>query len=294
MTKTAGDRLTEMTLAFKQAGLDTPRLDARILLGHVMDKEATYFITHGDTLLSEAEEKAIKPLIDRRLKKEPISRILGERDFYGLTFALNEGTLDPRPDSETLIETVLQEIPDQTAPLRILDMGTGTGCLLLTLLDLYPNASGIGADISQDAVTAAEENAIRHDLGKRVSFFCGNWEEKDIRAQIGDQGPYDLLISNPPYIDADAYEKLDEGVKNYDPKTALLGGEDGLAPYRILLPFFKEHAKSDALIAVEIGFDQRKTVGDIAKNIGFSTTCCAKDLGGNDRILYWKKTLAAS
>ncbi|USO01380.1 MAG: peptide chain release factor N(5)-glutamine methyltransferase [Alphaproteobacteria bacterium] len=220
--------------------------------------------------------------IDNKLGRlalgEPITRILGRREFWKHTFILGEETLDPRPESEHLVEEVLDFYSTSPVPKpRILDMGTGSGCLLLSLLDEIPEATGVGVDISYGALLVARENARRLNLAKRCMFVQGNWGKELC-------GGFDIIVSNPPYISDSDFMGLDDNVCNYDPYRALVSGEDGLECYRMIhnsLPFL---AKKKSFVAMEIGCAQKKAVQKLFFNM-LCGVACVRDLAGKDRII---------
>ena len=231
---------------------DTPRLDARFLTEDAKD---------------EAE---LASFIQRRQQGEPVFKILGHRGFWSLDLKVSHDTLDPRPDSETLIETILRLLPDKTQPLHILDLGTGTGCLLLALLSEYSNATGVGIDVSEDALKIAQENGE----------ICGT----------DHLGTFDVVISNPPYIPTEEISKLDKEVREYDPKIALDGGIDGLDAYRRLVKDTPVLLEKGGLLVFEIGIGQEKAVLELAKKQGFEFVMSVPDLNKIIRCLVFKKS----
>lgn len=216
------------TARLREAGSDTAVLDARLLLCHVAGLSHAALVARGDEPASQDTQLAFNELIARRERGEPVARILGEREFWGLSFMLGPDTLVPRPDSECIVEAALAPVTDRSASLRILDLGTGTGCLLLSLLSELPNAHGLGVDIADGAVDVALENARALGLERRAQFVRGNWGE-------GVKGPFDIVISNPPYIPAAEIKTLMRDVREHDPMRALDGGADGLECYRVIL-----------------------------------------------------------
>ena len=214
-------------------------------------------------------------MITRRIRREPVARIIGAREFWGLNFGLNEATLEPRPDSETLVEAVLAF---RKANARILDLGTGTGCLLLALLHEMPAATGMGIDMNPRAVEQAIFNAAALGLGERAMFRTGNWLT-DIKEN------FDIILSNPPYIPASDISTLMPEVRDYDPMLALDGGVDGLAPYRFLIPQLANFLNPQGIAAFEVGAGQAPQVADLFRQSGFANIAIHKDLGGIDRCV---------
>ena len=240
-------------------GVENPSLEARWI------NQEYPFIT----------PEQIDDIIARRALGEPLSRIFGMREFYGRRFHINEFTLDPRPDSETLIEAVLKYTGRKQT---ILDLGTGTGCLLITLLAEIPDARGVAVDVSVDALKIAQKNAHEHDVEPRIKFLESDWFSKV-------DGLFDIIISNPPYIQSDVIPFLDDSVKNFDPILALDGGMSGIEPYKKLLLGAKKSLVEGGRLFVEIGFDQSETLPRLIENYGATLIHAHKDLAGVTRIL---------
>jgi release factor glutamine methyltransferase len=225
------------------------------------------------------EAKALKLLqfdLEAVLGGTPLARIYGEREFYGLTFELSPDTLEPRPDTEVLVNLALDRLKPLKSP-RILDLGTGTGCILLSILKNRPDATGIGIDLASGAIKAAQNNAERHNLDSQARFMCGNWGE-------GLDEAFDLVVSNPPYISNLACESLAPEVKNHDPILALAGGEDGLQAYREIFIQLPKLLKKDAIALFEIGFDQGETLSRLSEESRFSNCRIHLDSGGLPRV----------
>ena len=236
--------------------------------------------TEAKWILSEnLSDSDIYKVIERRKTGEPLSKILGHLGFWRGDFIVDENVLDPRADSETLIQAVLEKFPDKNQPLRILDLGTGSGCLLISLLMEYPKATGVGVDISEKALLIAQKNVIKNKV--KAEFILADMEDlpKDL-------GAFDVVISNPPYIPTKDIEGLDENVKKFDPLLALDGGEDGLYFYRIIA------AKAPApIVFLEIGQGQGKDVQTIFEKQNWQFLGAKKDFGGITRVLIFKKDL---
>lgn len=228
------------------------------------------------------DDAELESFLQRRAAGEPVHRILGWREFWGLKFYLSPGALEPRPDSETMIEVLLKAVPDKNATLRILDMGTGTGCLLLAALKEFPNATGIGIDQSADAITTAQKNAVENNLQTRTEFFQMDWNDKN---KLHALGQFDVILCNPPYIPSRNIENLQPEVKNHDPMTALDGGDDGLHPYRYLAGQLHYLLSPGGIALFEFGYDQAVAVQQILQSAGINSSAPIKDLGGNDRII---------
>ncbi|MGE4352261.1 MAG: peptide chain release factor N(5)-glutamine methyltransferase [Bdellovibrionales bacterium] len=260
------------------AGVENPILDARLLVAHALECERVDLLAAPDRQLSDAERASISALINRRITREPVARILGHREFWGLSFELNEATLEPRPDSETLIEAVLGTAKITGAPHSILDLGTGSGCLLLSLLHEWPHASGVGVDQSEQALDQASKNAAALGLHDRVSFQKSDWFDA-VSCQ------FDLIISNPPYIPTCDLGDLEPEVREFDPLAALNGGTDGLNPYRIIVPQAPDFLTERGALFVEVGIGQAQAVCELFHESGFTDLNTAHDLGGIERVV---------
>jgi release factor glutamine methyltransferase len=249
-TAPISDILPGLIQAFEGAGIETANLDARLLVQHVTKLTHSEFIQHKELVLSVVQSETLSDLAQRRLKREPISRILGQSEFWSLPFLISEDTLDPRPDTETLIEHALENFgPRKNEPLRLLDLGTGSGCILLSLLHELPFATGIGADINPGALEIAQKNAIQLGLERRVKFQKSDWFSTI-------EGKFDCILSNPPYIPESELEKLMPEVRHFDPALALNGGETGLEPYEIIFDKAKEFLAPSSLLLLEFGQKQ--------------------------------------
>lgn len=265
---------------FQSKEMDTPRLDGEVLLSHVLGKDRIYLYTHYDQPLIQEELDAFRPLVQERAKGHCVAAIIGEKDFMGLTFKVNDKVLIPRPDTETLIEYVLGTY-SKDSDVRILDVCTGPGTILLSLLHYLPNACGMGIEISADALSLAKVNSERFNLNDRVQLL-----ESDMFSALDDKNEqFDLIVSNPPYIRTGDAKLLSQDVLN-EPHIALFGGEDGLDFYRILAKTCGTYLKSQGHIAFEIGFDQAEAVKALLEETGqYSNIRCIVDLGGNDRVV---------
>ncbi len=265
---------------FQSKEMDTPRLDGEVLLSHVLGKDRIYLYTHYDQPLIQEELDAFRPLVQKRAKGHCVAAIIGEKDFMGLTFKVNDKVLIPRPDTETLIEYVLGTY-SKDSDVRILDVCTGPGTILLSLLNYLPNACGVGLEISTDALSVAKENGERFNLNDRVQLL----ESDMFSALVSNAEKFDLIVSNPPYIRTGDAKLLSQDVLN-EPHIALFGGEDGLEFYRILAKACGTYLKSQGRIAFEIGYDQAEAVKALLEKTGqYSNIQCIADLGGNDRVV---------
>jgi len=276
--KTIGEALNWAAVRLNEAGIERPQAEARILLEAASGRGRGQIIAFPERALAAAQWDLFARLVSRRCAREPISRILGNREFWSLRFRVGPATLDPRPDSETLVSAVLERIPDRNAGIAILDLGTGTGCLLLALLSELPRAQGVGIDIDDAARAIASANAEALGLSARTEFRLGDWA-RDISAQ------FDVIISNPPYIESLAIDGLAPEVSKYDPRGALDGGPDGLAAYRALMPQAARCLKPGGLLALEIGAGQGAGVRALAAHAGLMELGGAQDLAGIERCL---------
>ena len=274
---TVGEALATGRITLQAAGVRTPGLDARLLLAHCLGLARETLFGHPEQALSAADSRDFEALIARRSAREPVSRIVGRREFWSLPFALTPAVLDPRPDSECVVEAARVEARDPEAALRIVDLGTGTGCLLLALLAELPNATGIGLDISAEAVAVARTNARALGLDVRARFVVGDWG-----APLA--GPFDLIIANPPYVPEPMLPALD-GELAYDPRLALAGGADGLAAYRGLAPHVARLLAVGGRAVLEVGEGQLVAVRGLLEAAGPALRGIGHDLAGRERCI---------
>jgi release factor glutamine methyltransferase len=267
------------------AGIDNARREARLLLSVALDEPTESLLGSPQRLVDSGIERAYEALLRRRAGREPMSQILGRREFWSLPFAVSSDILTPRPDSETVVEAALDAIADRAAPLRILDLGTGSGCLLLALLSELPHASGIGTDISAAACRLARDNAGALGLAGRARFIVGDWS-----AAVA--GRFDLIVANPPYIPSPALDSLMPEVRDHEPRRALDGGDDGLDAYRRLLPGIGRLLDPDGRMLVEIGAGQGDKVAALLPSAGLTIFDRRRDLAGIERCLSARRTEA--
>lgn len=270
--------VAELAARFAAAGLDTPRLDARLLVQHALGLDHAGLLIAGNAEVAPAERDAVAALAARRLAHEPVSRILGRRGFWTLDLALSPATLDPRPDTETVVEAALDIIGDRRLPWRVLDLGTGTGCLLLALLDALPNATGLGIDRSAEAVETASANAQRLGFAGRARFQVGDWTR-------GLGCAFDLVVSNPPYIPDGDIAGLAPEVRDFDPWAALAGGADGLDAYRAIAGGLADVLVPGGRAVFELGAGQADAVAALFAAGGFTVLPPRADLAGIARAL---------
>ena len=286
---TAASAIRALSTRFREAGLPAPELDARILV------LAAAGLSHEDYVLAPQQELSadvldrIESFAARRIAREPVSRILGRREFWGRQFALSPATLDPRPETETLVEAILATIDAEgrrNEPLRLLDLGTGTGCILLSVLAELPQAWGVGVDIDPEALTVAKANAKAHGLIERATFCCGDWAAAFFAS-------FDFIFANPPYIRTKDIAGLDKEVSVYDPKRALDGGPDGFDAYRHIAYAALEAAAPGAWLALEAGAGQMRQLCDLLVKAGWqhdlSSPRMYADLLGHHRVVVVRK-----
>jgi release factor glutamine methyltransferase len=276
-TTTRADALVLLRSAFTEAGLDGPDLDARLLLTEALQVDAVEIAARPQVPLGDRAVR-LAGLARRRLAREPVGRILGRREFWGLSFELSPETLEPRPDSETVVETALSLAPDRPGGLTVLDLGTGSGCLLVALLHELAEAIGFGVDRSPGALATARRNAWRNGVGDRAAFVASDWTSAL-------QGRFDLIVCNPPYIPSSGIASLAPEVREHDPAPALDGGEDGLAAYRIIFARAADLLASGGSLVVEIGSTQGTAVRRLAYAAGLEVVRVTQDLGGHPRAV---------
>ena len=271
---TLADFIAAATTTLRAAGIAQPRLEARWLVEALLGERRL----EGARALSGEERVRLDAALARRAAREPLDRIEGAREFWSLTFRLAPATLSPRPDSETLVSAALALLGDRARSWRLLDLGTGSGCLLLALLSELPAATGLGIDLAPAAVATATENAARLGLAARARFLVDDWAQ-------GQAGPFDLVVSNPPYIQSGDLADLEPEVRNFDPALALDGGADGLAAYRALLPQARRLLAPGGWLVLELGQGQAAAVGDLAVAAGLTHVSTRDDLAGIARAL---------
>jgi release factor glutamine methyltransferase len=264
--------------------LENPDAETRWLIEAVLGISPMVRYTASETLIAPEKYQKFCSLRARRQQGEPLSRLTGTREFWSMPFHIIPATLDPRQDSETIIEAVLDAFPDRQVPLRVLDFGTGSGCLLLSVLSEYPAAYGVGIDISAQACACAYDNARGLGLAERAAFVTASWATA-VAAKAN------IIISNPPYIPSAVVDTLEPVVRHYDPRAALDGGEDGLEPYRLLLAAFPALLQNGGRVFLEIGMGQEQDIMDIAATCGLQTEALRKDISGIVRCLVMKTAI---
>ncbi|MBP7710053.1 MAG: peptide chain release factor N(5)-glutamine methyltransferase [Rickettsiales bacterium] len=281
--------LAQARLELDSKGVSSSKLDSLILLSHALLVSKEQIIFNPDRELNEAQQKVFFDLIKRRAAREPVSHLINKREFFGEDFFVSKDVLDPRPDSESLIELVLKKLPDKNQKLKILEIGVGSGCLVITLLKAFQMADAIGVDISEEALKICQKNAETHQVQNRL-----NLKKSDLFSALNPNEKFDLIISNPPYIPSQEIETLEPEVKNHEPRTALDGGADGLDLYKKIAASAKNFLKKDGKIILEIGFGQQKDVTKIFADNGLLLIDSRRDLSGIERALCFNSRSTSS
>ncbi len=264
--------------ALEAAGVDSPVIDARMLLLGATGLDRMTLLTEPDRALPDGSERVFADFIERRMRREPVAHILGRRAFWTLELISDRRALVPRPETEVIVDLVLRSAPAE-APLRVLDLGTGTGAILLALLAERPAWTGVGVDISPDALALARENAALHGLDSRATLLEGSWDGPV-------EGSFDVVVSNPPYIPSGDIAGLMPDVREHDPHLALDGGADGLDPYRHLFGVLPRLLKSGGLFAFEFGIGQGAAMQELARSTkGLVNVNIIRDLSDIERVV---------
>jgi release factor glutamine methyltransferase len=269
--------LLEGRKILQSANVETAHLDCRLLAMEVLGRRREDLLRDSQDEVATEAAVLFRDMINRCASGEPVSRILGRREFWSLDFEVTPDVLDPRADTELIVETVLAETcAGSTA--RMLDLGTGSGCIPISVLSERPSMTAVAVDISPAAIEVANRNAWRHRVADRISFMEGCWFEPV-------SGSFDIIVSNPPYIPASDIDQLAPGVKNFDPRLALDGGADGLDPYRLIAAESGHVLIAGGLLVLEIGYDQGEAVAKLLESAGFSQIQVLRDLSGHDRTV---------
>ena len=275
--------LAQARLELDSKGVSSSKLDSLILLSHALLVSKEQVIFNPDREIDASQQKVFFDLIARRSAREPVSHLINKREFYGEDFFVSKDVLDPRPDSESLIELVLKTFPDKNQKLEMLEVGVGSGCLIITLLKAYETADAIGLDISPSALKICQKNAVTHQAQTRLKLF-----ESDLFAALNLNEKFDLIISNPPYIPSQEIETLEPEVRNYEPRNALDGGADGFDFYKKIAATAKNFLVENGKIILEIGFGQREEIVKIFEKEGWVFEGENLDLSGVVRALSFK------
>ncbi len=269
---TVKDALQGVRARLRAGGIDSADVEARLLVQRATGLARERQITQPDRLLTPEEGAQLEALVVRRLTREPLAYLLGEREFFGLSFAVSPAVLVPRPETELLIEEALAALPDREARLRLLDLGTGSGCLIVTALTLWQHALGVGVDRSAAAIAVAAANGRRHGVERRLLLVQGDWTDAL-------QGPFDLVLANPPYVAEGEMAGLEPDVRDFEPRSALVAGADGLDDYRRILPALPGLLAPGGLALLELGAGQAEALALLGREQGLEVSF-ARDLAG--------------
>ena len=269
--------IIEGATILKNKSINSAKLDSEILLASVIDKDRKYLILNNDQNIKEKNLIHFQKLINKRSFREPIAYLTNKKHFWNYKFFVTKDTLIPRPDTELIVEQILKLTKSKTK-MKILDIGVGSGCILLTILKERKNFYGVGVDISKKCLNISKINAKNLEVSSRVKFFKSDVDKFDL-------GKYDLIVSNPPYIIKSNLKYLEKDVVNFEPKLALDGGLDGLSEIRKVITKSSELIKKNGKFILEIGFDQKNKVINLLKNKGFYINSISKDLAKNDRCI---------
>lgn len=278
MTLTLVKAWTAAKDRLKDAGVDQPSIDARLMLEVAANVTRTEIVTDPYRELTPEQEATLEEYLTRRARREPVSHIIGRKGFWKILLQVNKNVLTPRPETEVIVDEVLKAFPEQMG-FSMLDLGVGSGTILLAVLAERPAAKGLGIDASDEALAVARENAASLDLNNRAAFMHGDWT-----AGLGDAS-FDLVVSNPPYIPTKVIDTLEPEVRDHEPRLALDGGEDGLDAYRLLAPEILRVLKPAGMFAVEIGYDQSADVEALFREAGAQQVTTIKDLSTHDRVV---------
>ncbi len=259
------------------------QLDARLLLEHVCGTSLQTLLLDGERPVTDNEAELYRRLLKRRCSREPLAYILGKWDFMGLEFGVSSDVLIPEQDTENLVEEVMREVCDGD---RILDLCTGSGCILLSLLNYSNGSTGVGTDLSEGAIAVAKENALKLGLSERC-----DWKAGDLFEAVDPGEKFDIIVSNPPYIRSETIGELAPEVRIHEPRMALDGGDDGLYFYKRIIPEAADYLRTGGMLFLEIGYDQAEQAGALMKDAGYYEVRTIKDYGGNDRIVCGIKSI---
>jgi release factor glutamine methyltransferase len=266
----------------KAAGVDGPVIDARLLVEAAAEASRADIIADPQRVLTDEQATRLEDYVSRRAAREPVSHILGRRGFWKIMLRVTPDVLTPRPDTETLVELVLRELPENQT-YSVLDLGVGSGAILLSILAERPAGKGLGVDVSSEALAVARDNAASLGLARQVALLRGDWT-----AGLGDES-FDIVVSNPPYIRSAEIDGLQPEVRDHEPRLALDGGADGLDAYRLLAPEMLRVLKPGGRLLVEIGHDQSAEVEALFRDAGAVSIATAKDLANRDRVVHGLK-----
>jgi release factor glutamine methyltransferase len=284
---TIREAITSATARLSEAGITTARLDAEVLLSHILNRDRAWIITHIHDSLDVAYRALFEEAIIRRAKREPLQHIIGKQEFWGLDFIVTPDVLIPRPETELVVESAIKTARDTPAPL-IVDLCTGSGCIAVSLATALPAARFFGIDISEKALAIARENARGHGVSDRIRFLEGNLfgplEELDVRGRV------DIIVSNPPYVRSTELNGLQAEVRDYEPETALIAGPEGTEIHQRIISAAPEYLRRHGTLIMEMGMGQAANLADLIRESGsYDTPEVLKDLAGIDRVIKTSK-----
>jgi release factor glutamine methyltransferase len=288
MKNTYLEILNQAVERFRSAGVDRPRTNAELLLGAALNVKKIDLYLDGDRILTPEQIEKFNLFLQERLSGKPLQYIIGSTEFFGLEFKVNESVLIPRPETETLVETVIEKLKDFTRP-KIVDLGTGSGAIAIVLAKNIKDCSVFATDISNDALKVAKDNAERHGVGNQIVFLCGDLFEPLRDKELQDS--VDCAVSNPPYVSPEEFDNLPKEVKDHEPIVALKTEEEGISFHRRIAENSLDFLKEGGILALEVGLGQANQVADLILNQkGFEDTEIQKDLGGVERIVLARKS----
>lgn len=276
-TVSVEDAIRHTSATLRSAGIEGATNEARLLVAHTLECDSASLHAGAGNLLSVDQRRRLDGLVLHRARRAPLAQVTGIREFWSRDFEVTVDTLTPRPDSETLIQCCLDRFGSR-GPASILDLGTGSGCLLVTLLAIWKRSQGLGVDLSEHALAVAARNARRHGVGERAAFICGDWD-----AAVA--GRFDLVVSNPPYVRTGEIGALDPEVALHEPGIAIDGGPDGLDCYRRIVPGLARHLSPGGVVVLEHGPNQGSHIVSLASPCGLGMVVSARDLAGRRRVL---------
>lgn len=279
MARSIQDTLTRAIALLRGSGIETPQMDAELLLASAMECARLDLISHPEKALTDRQLSHFEEMLARRARRCPLAYLTGSREFYGISIEVSDAVLVPRPETELLVDQAVRRLGD--APVRVADVGVGSGAIAVALAVSLPNATVFGTDISTDALEVAGRNVAKHHLTDRVRLFCGDLVDPLAALQI----EFDAIVSNPPYVPMGDIPTLQPEVSQWEPRTALDGGEDGLDVIRRLIPAAAQLLRPAGFAAIEIGMGQAEAVRRIAAEAGYSGTEVASDLAGIERVV---------
>ncbi len=268
---------SELVSSLRRSGIEPAEMEARIMLEERTPFRQSDIVTSPKSEIPQEQRDNLSADLVKRIEGMPLSRIYGMNEFWGLPIKVNSHVLDPRNDTETIIDLALQRF-DKGDEIRILDLGTGSGCIITALLHEFPNSSGVAVDVSKDALSCSKKNAELNHVHDRCEFLLGSWFEPV-------EGRFDLIVSNPPYIRSSVIPDLSNEVKNHDPILALDGGVDGLDPYKVILSQIKSYLAEAGIGLLEIGYDQAEDIMRLSDISGFAQRAVHMDMSGNPRVV---------